>query len=210
MNSWRYALVFFLLAATALFIQFYREVAVPVARPLEEIPRQFEGWRLVDETHFSTAVLAQLRPTDYLYREYVDATGARVTLYLGYHAGGPDSGPIHSPKHCLPGSGWRRQQEEARQMVLTDGRPLRLVTALYRSGACEEFFVYWFQVKGATLTNEYALKLAELINALRYRRRDSAFIRISVPVTTDVAAAEQLALAFVADFYPAIQAVLPQ
>lgn len=210
MNNWRYALVFVLLAATALFIQFYREVAVPVARPLEEIPRQLKDWRLVDETHFSTAVLAQLRPTDYLYREYVDATGARVTLYLGYHGGGPDSGPIHSPKHCLPGSGWRRQQEEARQLVLADGRPLRLVAALYQSGAREEFFVYWFQVKGATLTNEYALKLAELVNALRYRRRDSAFVRVSVPVQTDAASAERLALAFVADFYPAIQTVLPQ
>jgi len=52
---------------------------------------------------------------------------------------------------------------------------------MYAKGGSQEFFVYWYQVKGEVLTNEYALKIAEIRNAMLHQRKDSAFIRISVP-----------------------------
>ena len=62
-----------------------------------------------------------------------------------------------------------------------------MVQSLYAKGSNQEFFVYWYQVKGEVLTNEYALKIAEIRNAMLHRRKDSAFIRISVPDAANVA-----------------------
>ena len=87
---------------------------------------------------------------------------------------------------------------------------INLVRAVYQNGYSRELFVYWFQVKGKTLANEYSLKLAEIVNSIFYNRRDSAFIRLSVSYEGDPNQAIALAESFVQDFYPHIAAVLPQ
>ena len=117
MKNLRYYVVYGLLILTTSFVAWHKDVQVPVARPLEEIPLKLGDWSKISESRFSEAVLAQLRPTDYLYRVYADAANHQVSLYIGYHGGGPDSGPIHSPKHCLPGGGWHRISEKNRTLT---------------------------------------------------------------------------------------------
>jgi len=209
MKNLRFYMVYGLLILTAWFVAWHKDVQVPVARPLEEIPLKLGGWNKVDESRFSEAVLAQLRPTDYLYRVYSDAGQHQISLYIGYHGGGPDSGPIHSPKHCLPGSGWHLLSEKNRTLAIgKDSLPL--VEAVYQNGDWKELFLYWFQVKGTALTNEYALKLAEIKNSILYKRRDSTFVRISVPFQGDMNVPLAVGERFVRDFSPHINAVLPR
>ncbi|MDD2558675.1 MAG: EpsI family protein [Desulfuromonas sp.] len=154
-------------------------------------------------------MLLYLRPTDYLYRVYKNKENQQIAFYLGYHGGGPDSGPIHSPKHCLPGSGWRPLQQQVRQMHIGSDE-IQCVEAVYQNGDNREVFIYWYQVRGETLTSEYMLKLSEIVNSILYRRRDSAFVRISTTSPTSQAMQVELVEQFVRDFYPVIQAVLPQ
>lgn len=206
--SFRYVIVYLLLGLTALFLYTHETTAVPVNQPLAEIPTSIGNWRMVEEAYFNPEMLAVLQPTDYLYRVYKDPAGNRVTLYLGYHAGGPDSGPIHSPKHCLPASGWLEISESQQTIPLDQGQ-LPVVQAIYQNDDQKEMFFYYFQVKGRVLTNEYALKLAEVINSMLYNRRDSAFIRISVPFTEDQARAAQVGEQFAARIHPHIDMVLP-
>ena len=207
-TQWRYLTVYLLLGLAALFIATYTTHAVPVAKPLDGIPTQLGDWRMIRQTQFSPGVLANLRPTDYLYREYADPQGHNLSLYIGFHDGGPDSGPIHSPKHCLPGGGWQALAEQTRQLVIA-GEQLVVVQSLYAKGGSQEFFVYWYQVKGEVLTNEYALKVAEIRNAMLHQRKDSAFIRISVPDAASVADPAALASNFIAQVFPHIKAALP-
>lgn len=209
MNKMRFFVIYLLLIMAALFVAFHEDVEVPVARPLEEIPLRLDGWTKVGESRFSDAVLKGLRPTDYLYRVYADDARRSVSLYLGYHGGGPESGPIHSPKHCLPGSGWLNISEQSKTLTIGD-HEVRLVEAVYQNGGQRELFLYWFQVKGATLTSEYALKLAEITNSILHNRRDSAFVRVSVPYREGDAGALEAGERFVRDFYSHIKAVLPQ
>ena len=206
--SFRHVLVYLLLGVTAIFLYTHETTAVPVNQPLNQIPTSVGNWRMVQEAYFNPEMLAVLRPTDYLYRVYKDPAGNRVTLYLGYHAGGADSGPIHSPKHCLPGSGWFEISEKQQTVSLQQGE-LPVVQAVYQNDDQKEMFFYYFQVKGRVLTSEYALKLAEVVNSLLYNRRDSAFIRISVPFTENRAQAAQAGENFVARIHPHIATVLP-
>jgi len=206
--QWRYLAVYLLLALAALFIQTHTTHAVPVAQPLTGIPTYLGEWKMVRQAEFSPRVLANLRPTDYLYREYVDPDGHSLSLYIGYHDGGPESGPIHSPKHCLPGGGWHALGEATHQLTI-DGQSLDVVQSLYAKGDSQELFVYWYQVKGEILTNEYALKLAEIRNAMLHQRKDSAFIRISIPNAANIADPAGMAESFVAEVFPHIKAALP-
>jgi EpsI family protein len=90
------------------------------------------------------------------------------------------------------------------------GKNIRLVRAVYQNGYSKELFLYWFQVKGQTLANEYTLKLAEVTNSIFSNRRDSAFIRLAVPVDHDLDKAMEVGERFIRDFYPHIADVLPR
>lgn len=208
-NKHRFFIVYALLIAAALFVYQHSDLAVPVNQPLTEIPLQQGVWKMASQTRFDEQVLQVLKPTDYLARSYVDGAGNRISFYLGYHGGGAESGPIHSPKHCLPGSGWQVVSTVPGEMAVA-GENIKLVRAVYQNGYNRELFLYWFQVKGKTLANEYALKAAEVLNSIVYNRRDSAFVRISLPFTGDQDKAIALAEQFVRDFYPHIAEVLPQ
>jgi len=206
---YRFLVVFLFLGLAILFVNLHEDVAVPVNRPLNEIPMTLGNWRMVSQSEMGERVLQNLKPTDYLSRVYVDSAGNRVVFYLGYHGGGPESGPIHSPKHCLPGSGWQILRQDKKEVPVAGGT-VSLVQAVYQQGEEKVLFLYWFQVKGAALTNEYALKFAEIKNSMFYNRRDSAFIRISVMAGDDVEWAVAVGERFVRDFYPRIVAVLPE
>ncbi|MCD6332942.1 MAG: EpsI family protein, partial [Bacteroidales bacterium] len=152
--------------------------------------------------------LAVLKPTDYLSRVYIDEEGNRVSFYLGYHGGGPESGPIHSPKHCLPGSGWQLFSTREKELSLGPEK-ISMVQAVYQNGDARELFLYWFQVRGVSITSEYVLKFTEIKNSILYSRRDSAFIRLSVSFKDDLDAAVAVGERFIKDFYAEISAVLP-
>lgn len=205
---YRFYIVYALLVAAALFVHTHSDLAVPTNRPLDEIPLRGAGWTMTGQTRFDERVIEVLKPTDYISRSYADAEGKRVSLYLGYHAGGPESGPIHSPKHCLPGSGWSVLNERTVSLPF-GGKKINLVRSVYQNGEAREMFLYWFQVRGETLASEYALKLAEVKNSIFHNRRDAAFVRVSVPFQGDEEKAFETGKAFIETFYPAIEAVLP-
>lgn len=208
-RSYRFYVVFALLIATVVYIHFHQEITVPVNRPLVEIPVNYQGWRMTNETRFDQRILDVLKPTDYVSRVYRSPDGKNVTLYVGYHSGGKESGPIHSPKHCLPGSGWGQLTLEKAEVPVADGT-VPLVKSIYQNGDRKELFLYWFQVKGKSITSEYALKFAEITNSIFFNRKDSAFIRVSVPFEEDEAKAFALGSRFIQSFYPFIQSFLPK
>lgn len=204
----RFVIAYLLLGLAALFIHLHGEQPVPLNRSLALFPAEFAGWRMTSQAVFDERTLEKLRPTDYLSRLYQAPDGRAVQLYVGFHGGGKESGEIHSPRHCLPGSGWL---EESRKKIRIEagGSDLSVVQAVYRKGERREMFVYWYQVRGRTITSEYALKAAEIENSIRYRRRDASFIRVSLPTGTDSAKAATAAEGFVREIYPLLREFLP-
>jgi len=200
--------ILIMFTAVGLYINLHQDLQVPVKKSFDQFPTTISGWRMVAEYSMSDSVQKVLRATDTISRQYVDTDGKLVSLYIGYHGGGKGSGAIHSPKHCLPGSGWFEVSTKKSELILA-GKTIHLVHSVYQKGASKEAFVYWFQARDKTLNDEYSLKLAEITNSVLYRRRDTAFIRISVPFETDQKAAIALGERFVRDLYPAIQEFLP-
>ena len=200
--------VYALLIAAGLYLGLHRDLGVPMKKPFDQFPSSVSQWRMSQESGLSSEVQAVLKASDVLLRQYVSAQGERVQLYIGYHDGGRGTGEIHSPKHCLPGSGWF-EVSSARTRMPGAGGGLNLVRAVYQKGDSRELFLYWYQVRGASISEEYSLKVAEIANSVLYRRRDAAFVRISVSFAGSEQQAAALGERFVRDFYPTISSFLP-
>lgn len=201
--------VYLLLVAGGLYIHLHRDLSVPINKPLDRFPVSVNQWRMTGESRLSEEVQSVLKATDVLLREYVNTRGEEVTLYIGYHAGGKGSGEIHSPKHCLPGGGWH-ELSSRRTTIDAAGARLNLVRAVYQKGESSELFMYWFQVRDKSISEEFSLKAAQIVNSALHRRRDASFIRISVPFESDEKKAAAVAQQFVRDFFPTITGFLPR
>jgi len=183
--------------------------ATPAAKPLSGFPASFQEWRMTSQNRFNEEVINVLKPTDYLSRSYERANvKQRVSLYIGYHDGGKESGEIHSPKNCLPGSGWQQLSTERIDLKEPLGK-ISLVKAVYQKGDSRELFMYWFQVQDKTLSDEYSLKLAGITNSIFHGRKDAAFVRVSVPFEADEHEATAAGTGFIRDIFPLIREFLP-
>lgn len=208
-NMKRFIIVYVLFAAAGLAIMFHRDTDVPINKPFSEFPTQVKSWQLLNRGEFSANVLNVLKATDYLFSQYKSAEGKTVNLYIGYHSGGKGSGGIHSPKHCLPGSGWYETSTH-RGVLDTTGGTINLVRAVYQKGDSKELFLYWFQVRDRSISDEYSLKISEIVNSALYRRRDASFIRVSVPIESDTGQAMANGEQFIRDFEPLFREYLPK
>jgi len=208
-NMARFMIVYALFAAAALIIMFHRDNVVPINRPFSEFPERVQTWQMLKKSEFSANVLSVLKATDYLSCQYSDAGGKTVGLYIGYHGGGKEGGEIHSPKHCLPGSGWY-EASTRRGVLEIPGGTINLVRAVYQKGESRELFLYWFQVRDRSISDEYSLKMTEIVNSVLYRRRDATFIRVSVPVDSDIDQAVKRGEQFIRDFEPLFREFLPR
>lgn len=198
-----------LLLLLGLFAHLHANINVPLARPLQDFPLRVGEWRQVENVTFSDEILGVLRATDYLFRDYVDNAGNRMNLYIGFHDGGPGSGPIHSPKNCLPGAGWAMDTQQTVTLPGPDGQPVQVMRAEYSKDGRTKIFYYWFNVRDHVVINEYKLKLMEITSSLTMRRKDSSFIRMAMDkdaVRGDGAAVFQR---FFHEFYPRIREFLP-
>jgi EpsI family protein len=208
-NSIRFILVYVLFAVAGLIITTHRDAAVPTNKPFSQFPLQVNSWHMSKQNEFSDSILNVLKPTDYLSRQYTGANRKTVSLYLGYHGGGKNGGEIHSPKHCLPGSGWYEVSTQRGELATGNGT-INLVRALYQKGDSKELFLYWFQVRDQSISNEYSLKIAQIINSALHKRRDATFVRVSVPVATDINQANSDGEQFIRDFSPHFKEFLPR
>jgi EpsI family protein len=208
-HSWRFIVVYLLLAGAGAYVTFHKDLMVPTNTPLREFPTVNGEWRQSSRGTFSSDILGVLKPTDYLSAQYVNPRGDKVDLYIGYHGGGKGSGEIHSPKHCLPGGGWHKVSEQIVPITI-EGTPRTVVQAVYQKGGEKELFIYWFRVKGdENITSEVGLKLAQIRSSMLSRRRDATFIRISAPVGGDETGKQAAIVKFIQDFYPLFQKFLP-
>lgn len=205
----RFAVPAVLLVVAILFMHLHADRAVPTNKPFSEFPRQVAGWSMTDQYEFSANVLNVLKASDYVSRQYKGADGSTVNLYVGYHSGEKGGGGIHSPKHCLPGSGWY-EVSTRRDTLSVPGGSLNIVRAVYQKDSNKELFLYWFQMMDKTISDEYSLKLAEIRHSILHQRRDQSFIRISVSFEGDEARATATAEAFIRDFDRVFREFLPR
>ncbi len=204
----RIVIVCVLLACAGLFLQFHKDSTQPLPQSFDNFPVTAGEWRTVGSQHFDKNIIEVLRPTDYLYRRYVNHEGQLIDLYIGYHDGGQGAGPVHSPKNCLPGGGWNLESRKSINLHAGD-EDIRVVRSLYMKGGVKVLLIYWYQVAGNIFDSELGMKAGEITASILNRRRDTALVRLSIIVPEGAGDDERVIVDFVSDFYRHIKNYLP-
>src|SRR4051794_13607360 len=80
--------------------------AAPSRKPLTDFPSEIETWSMSGNSSLSDEVAAVLKADDYLLRQYRNQDGKSADFFVAYYKTQRAGESMHSPKNCLPGSGW--------------------------------------------------------------------------------------------------------
>jgi EpsI family protein len=185
--------------------------AVPIRKRFAEFPLHIGEWS--GQAHELTAkVLEVLQVDDYMTRYYHDGQGHPLDLYVGYYRSQRQGATYHSPKNCLPGSGWGFVDTGTVQLHAVDssGQTVEVNRVLIQKGVSKQLVLYWYQDRGRIITSEYWAKAYMILDALFRNRTDGALVRIIVPVVdNDEAGAFRRGKRFAEAILPLLSTYLP-
>ncbi len=202
-----------LVVQAAVFYGFSRTETPPLHRPLLGFPTEIEGWRMVEEGVVEKEVQDVLRADDTLTRTYaLPAQGLVANLFVAYFKSQRTGVSPHSPKNCLPGSGWVPSISGVVEFT-APGRPepVKVNRYLVALGESKSVVLYWYQSRDRVIASEYAAKFQLVADAIRYNRTDTALVRVVAPVLDNrEQAAADVAVRFAQASLPHLREFLPK
>ncbi|MGO9228504.1 MAG: exosortase C-terminal domain/associated protein EpsI [Bryobacteraceae bacterium] len=201
-----------LLEALAFYAFASRAETTPPVEPLVLFPSVIGDWLIVRDFPLDPAVLELLKADDTLNRFYINQTTRQIAgLYIAYFRTQRYGQAPHSPKNCLPGAGWEPAKEDFVSLRVADwDAPITVNRYVVQHGDEQSVTLYWYQSHNRVIATEYAAKFWAVADSIRYRRSDTALVRITVPVgSAGTDAAEQAGAAFVQAVFPALLHELP-
>jgi EpsI family protein len=203
MSGRRPAILLALFVVTAVIAHASRSAAVaPIAT--STFPRSIGAWQAAADVPVDEDTARQLGADAYINRSYAGAGTAPIGLYIAYYSSQRPGVSIHSPLHCLPGTGWEPLSVGTVDVAGPDGSAGRVRRMIVRKNLDRAVVLYWYDVHGRMVASELASKLFLLADSVRLHRSDAALVRVAVPVTQSPERAEQQALAFVRDLVPQV------
>jgi EpsI family protein len=171
-----------------------------LTQPLDSIPRDIRGFVGTENPPLTSGVLRELKSTSYLSRTYVKQ-GAQADLFIAYYAQQRAGESMHSPKHCLPGSGWEIWDYGSTD-VQASGHTFEINKYSIQNGGDRRLVLYWYQSKGRIIASEYFGKILLARDALFQNSTAGTIVRIIVP---DQPGALEYARSFASELIPQIQ-----
>jgi EpsI family protein len=202
----RVAVIVAMLIAARQWLVERQPLDVPLSKPLASFPWVVNQWRGADGGDIDPEIARNLGADDYLNRVYSDTTGAIVGLYVAYYGSQRQGDAIHSPLHCLPGSGWTPVVHSRQSLDVGTGR-IPINHYIVEKAGTRHLVLYWFQGRGRVVANEYANKAYLLVDAFRLRRTDEALVRIVAPI--DDRGVQGISTQFVQALFPFLTRWLP-
>ena len=151
----------------------------PLAQPLNTIPMAVGDWRGTEDPAMRSDILAALDATSYLSRTYQRGSQS-VSLFIAYYANQKAGESMHSPKHCLPGSGWEFLSFGEKDVPLA-GRTIRVNQDIIQKDGARMALIYWYQSRRRVIASELGAKLYLIRDAVVERRTGGAIVRVLCP-----------------------------
>ncbi len=135
-----------------------------------------------------------------------------VNLFVAYYDTLSKNAAIHSPRVCLPGSGWEFASFEERPFAdLVAGQAGTYNHVIIQKGEQKILMYYWYQQRERTTANEFAMKYYLLIDGFLKKRKDGALVRVLTPIGDGGVAASDIKLRkFVQSLSPKLMASIPR
>ena len=199
MSTARLIIVVILLTATAAIARSGHRRDRAVDANLAALPYTIDEWRGAEAKPLDEETKDALGADAYLTRTYSDGTGVPVSVYMAFYGAQRPGVSLHSPLHCLPGTGWEPLDVGTLDVA---GSPVRRLVV--RKNRDRAVVLYWYAVHGRTVASEAISKLWLLHDSIRLGRSDAALVRIVIPIRDSVDAAEQRGVAFTRDLLPSL------
>lgn len=171
------------------------------------IPVNYAGYNGVEQQlqDFAVDVLKADRTS---LRDYFK-NNHRLQLFLAYFRSQKYGSQIHSPKHCLPGGGWRIDNIVPHEVNING--TLVSVNLMYISVQnYKAVMMYWYETRSGRLRSEYGLKFDLVKNALMFEPTDAVIVRLTIDASDGrFQDAVDWGEEFLQEFYPFIQKSLP-
>jgi EpsI family protein len=184
---------------------------VPDTKPLAAFPAALGDWKMVKEGYVDEQTQAVLRADDTLTRVYAADGNIGASLFIAFFKTQRTGKAPHSPKNCLPGSGWEPENVGTLSLQLPNQPdPIQVNKYVVVKGEYRSVVLYWYQSRDRIVASEYAAKVWMVADSIRYNRSDTALVRVVVPVVGgDEEAAVNSASKFVQSMFPSLRAHLP-
>jgi len=186
-----------------------RPEAIPVGRSLSMLPGTLGSWKLLQEGVIDQETRDILKADDLLNRFYSSGNQGANLFVAAFRSQRNGKAP-HSPKNCLPGSGWTPLNSGT--VAIDVGRAMPIVVNRYvvAHGDDRSLVLYWYQSRDRAIASEYTAKFWVVVDAMRLNRTDTALVRVVVPIVNrDEDAAAKSATDFVKAFYGTLREYLP-
>jgi EpsI family protein len=200
--------VLLVLHATVLYSSIRTEF-VPVSRPLAEFPHDTGSWKQVQEFPVEAEVQEILKADDILNRAYAHDKSLAYLFVAAFRSQRTGKIP-HSPKNCLPGSGWVPVSSGEISVDIGHQAPITVNRYIVSHGNERDLVLYWYQSRDRVVADEFKAKFWVMVDAMRLNRTDTALVRVIVPMTSaNDEQAEKTATDFVRSFYDTLLQYLP-
>jgi EpsI family protein len=211
MPEWAKPLVPVFLAGQGLLVYWAAGTEHPPAPPaLSQFPPTFGGWNQLREDSIDADVAGTLRADQLLSRTYANPAGAPAGLLVAwFQSQRAGASQPHSPKVCLPASGWM-PVDTGEVSIASVAGAITVNRYVVASRSERAVVLYWYQTSRRAIAGEWASKLWLVADALRDRRTDTALVRIvveSAPGKDD--RATLTAANFARSVYPLLREQLP-
>src|SRR6202140_1132950 len=148
-NKYARILTVVLVIQAALFYATSRGENVPSMQPLHDFQHELSGWTMVQEGYVDDETQAVLKADDTLTRVYGSAKyRAGTSLFVAYFQTQRTGKAPHSPKNCLPGSGWEQSKERYLDVAVPGmAEPIHVNLYIVAKGDEKSVVLYWYQTQ---------------------------------------------------------------
>jgi len=210
---WRFLAAVALLVGTALLLRARNGAEILPARlALSSFPRTLGPWTSTD-IPLPQDVRDVLGPGDFLLRGYSNqADGRGVSLFIAYFPSQRTGDTIHSPKNCLPGSGWTPVRSDRVTISVPGRAPFLANRYVIAQGQQRQLVLYWYWAHNRAVASEYAAKFYLISDSIRLRRTDGSLVRVTTPIAENesIESAQQTLLSFSGDIVPLLNTFVPR
>lgn len=213
-NSYlRLGLVLVLLVGTAAFLRSRSQAEdLPPRTELDRFPDQLGDWQS-RQIYISEDVQKVLGHGDFMQRIFRRSPQEMpIELFIAYFPSQRTGSTIHSPKNCLPGSGWVPVESLHVPIKRPDSTVIQANRYVIQKSNARQLVMYWYQAHDRVVASEYLAKIYMVSDAFRLNRTDGALVRVitSLGESETPAEGQHRIERFLAFLFPVLPKFIPK
>jgi EpsI family protein len=202
-------IVSFIMFFSIFILNFAKESKeTPPLNKFSKFPLKIGQWN-GKKDFFDQKVYDILGVDDSVLAHYKNSENRYVQLYIGFYRSQKEGDLIHSPKNCMPGSGWNIVNSGLEEIILKNNKKIKVIRLNLKKDSEEQIVLYWFQSRGRIISSEYWQKIWLVYDSITKGRTDGSFVRIISPVNETREKTLETLKEFTKDVYPYLNEYIP-